>query len=251
MKKIVLMLAAMALMAGTAQAAWGDELVTNGDFESGTYVVDTIPDGWEWNASTYVSTSVTTGGLTVTNTWVPGDSGSLVQWKAPPGAATTRHVVQIQGPNYSSPATLGGVIQKDIPVIKGIHYLFSFDARSMATTSWFSVQVRWRDAEGGSLGHDNDWVGSYFWLNSPTNTSANAWFVPSYSAEGYTANSEWWSYPDRELISPNGAVTADIHFMAWWGCAHQFDNVSLIEIPEPLTLSLLGLGGLMLRRRKK
>jgi hypothetical protein len=240
MKKLVLMLAAMALIAGTAQAytpeAPGPELVTNGDFESGTFVPGGVPDGWA------------IAGETATTGWVPGDDGTLVEWRGPPAAATK--IAQVTGPSIYGIA--GAITTVDIAVEENTPYFFSFDAKSVSSTSWFSVQVAYLNSEGGRISYDNEWVGSYFWLNPPTNTSANAWFVPSYSATGITSGG-WWSYPENwmEARSPFGAVTATIHFFAYTDCVHQFDNVSLREIPEPLTLSLLGLGGLMLRRRKK
>ena len=236
MKKIVLMLAAMALIAGTAQAYDagnpGPELVTNGDFESGTFVKDAVPYGWAMAGETTTA----------------GAYGTLVQWKGPPAAPTK--IAQVTGPSYynTGGVTIAGMIQTDIAVLGGAPHLFTFDAKCISDTSWFSVQVRWRDAEGGSLGYDNEWVGSYF--NTPSgSTNSNAWFVPTVSAT-VTAGG-WWTYPVREMRAPGMAVTADIHFYAWLGCVHQYDEISLVEIPEPLTLSLLGLGGLMLRRRKK
>ena len=265
MKKIVLMLAAMALIAGTAQAegytpeAPGPELVTNGDFEDSTFVKDTVPTGWEHNATTSTWTSPTTGGAPgPTYTWRPGDSGSAVEWK---GFVAPTKVVKVTGPTWSQAVlyspSLGGMIQKNVPVSGNMPHLFSFDAKDAGTTtgawSWFSVMVNWRDSADAELGYSNLWVGSYTWIVSPTSptnglTSMNAELVPGVDVT--ISSGGWWTMPEWIMTAPTGAVTANIHFMAYTGAVHLFDNVSLREIPEPLTLSLLGLGGLMLRKRR-
>jgi len=220
MKKFIVLMLVM-LVAAITQA----ELVTNGDFETG-YVAGAVPDGWAW-------------GNEIGGTY----SGTIVSW-ASDGTNKYAHVV---GPaSWATTQTIGGIIQTGIAVTAGENYLFTFDAKNTSYTSWFSVMVDWKDSTDTRISYDNDWVGSYF---SGT-WGVNAWFVPSYSASGFVSSSSWWTYPERLVTAPDGAVTADIHFYAYMSCAHDYDNVSLV-VPEPLTMSLLGLGALMLGRRKK
>ena len=221
----------MALIAGTAQA-FGPDVVINGDFESGTFAPDTVPPGWEMGGETSTA----------------GANGTIVQWKSGSG----NKWVEVKGPTTYG---IAGIIQRDIAVPADTYGLFSFDAKHVGgVSSWFSVMLDWRDASGTRIGYDNMWVGSYFMgpYGGPTYTFTNADFVPSVSASGYTAGNEWWTMPQWkwQVHSPAGTATVDIHFYAYQDCVHAFDNVSLL-IPEPLALSLLGLGGLMLRRRKK
>ena len=169
MKRAMVVLAVL-LVAATTQA----ELVANGDFETG-YVQGAVPYGWNWTGESV-------------------SSGTIVSWQG----TSANQWVYVLGPSNNASNTLGGIIQTDIPVTGGEDYIFTFDAKCTSYTSWFSVQVRFRDAGGVSLGYENDWVGSYFTATWGT----NAWFVPSYSASGFTAASEWWTYPDRLMTAP-------------------------------------------------
>jgi hypothetical protein len=231
MKKKYVVLMLVAMLAGSALAV-GPELVANGDFQDASFVVNTVPTAWSigGESSTLIGTSV--------------------NWKRNPGTARW---MEIKGPDYSlaGTGTLGGAVADDIALqLSGgwDTYYFSFDSKmSGGSVSWFSWQVEFYDAAGGSLGYDNEWVGSYF---SGT-WGVNAHFVPSYSALSFVASTTWWTHPTETIQAPAYAVTAEISFMNYRDSVHCFDNVSLKVIPEPLTMSLLGLGGLMLRRRKK
>jgi hypothetical protein len=51
------------------------------------------------------------------------------------------------------------------------------------------------------------------------------------------------------LEAPNTWIKGDIRFRDSGESAWQYDSLTLNVVPEPVTLALLGLGGLMLRRR--
>ena len=205
MKKIVLMLAAMALVAGIAQA----ELLTNPGFEDGAYGVKLIPDGWSIYSPTYSSGWdwwLSGGGA-------HGGSKYMSMHAAPSASYTT--------------ATIGQVL----PAAPGDEFTFSVWAKSPsqsvnatpygyitwgnATTSWLSY---------GSLIPDNSSVG-------------NTWTLVSFDAVTAPAGAEWGYFQVMGTLANDAAAGGIL-----------YDDASLI--PEPVTLGLLGLGALMLRRRK-
>jgi hypothetical protein len=60
----------------------------------------------------------------------------------------------------------------------------------------------------------------------------------------------WDRYSFISSPAPAGATHVRVEFPAWGQGTTLYDNASLIEVPEPTSLILLGLGGLLLRRRK-
>ena len=221
MKKIVIMLVAMALVAGTAQAQ--TEILVNGDFEGGTYIADNVPDNW----LAYYDTSPT--------------ASTKVNWKSfagGPGGAPNKWV-EVTG--WSSATSSWGYVYQEVPAQKNWSYSLSFSTRLIdgSAGGWAGPSLTFFDAAGASI-------------STPISTT-------------FTAVGSWTWYDYGTVVAPHG--TASVAVTLWsYGTSDTdgdpcngltpavdviaYDNVSLTEIPEPITMGLLGLGALMLRRRK-
>lgn len=74
--------------------------------------------------------------------------------------------------------------------------------------------------------------------------------------ESFVATASWAQVTGSLFTAPAGTtnVTMVVGNESWtgglMGTAIGFDNVSLTIVPEPMSIALLGLGGLILRRRK-
>ena len=128
--------------------------------------------------------------------------------------------------SYTTSATGYFWIGQYVPVTAGETYTFSVWAKSavQGTPIGASAYVTWMDVSYSSL--DGGW----------------------YSA-ATSAGDTWAEYTLGDpTVAPEGAAWA-----AFWLCGYAdgwlVDDASFI--PEPVTFSLLGLGVLMLRRRKK
>ena len=73
--------------------------------------------------------------------------------------------------------------------------------------------------------------------------------------DGWIAQASNWVTVSGTFKTPAGATGANLNLYAWGNystsqhMAQFYDDV-VIQLPEPMTMSLLALGGLMLRRRK-
>ena len=223
--KIVLM--ALVAMIATGQA---QNLVTNGDFEGGTFVADGVPDGWSAQTGTVHFTSTSggnpTGWYSISTTY-----DRVANWKQGMG----NKFVECQG-WYSG--YYDGITQ-DITVSGNANYAYSF--RTKVNT-----------AISGATGTYASYNGyEYYCIRL-------YWDGPGWitMARGWQAQTALWQTFTGTFSTPAGETGATMAVYGYGNystsqhLAQAYDDIS-ITLPEPLTMSLLGLGGLMLRRRKK
>ena len=125
------------------------------------------------------------------------------------------------------------------PVVEGEEYTASVWAKSL------------------TLGYPAETLLNIWWLDAANNYLSGAWI------QGPDVDNEWVEAVFPTLVAPAGAANLDFNLIGTRlhgdvndprypnsvnGVA--YDDLSLVAVPEPMTLCLLGLGGLMLRRKK-
>lgn len=123
-----------------------------------------------------------------------------------------------------------------IPVTAGTEYTFSAWAKSFGTAPVVNggpnFRIRWNDAAGAGIGGG--------WNN--------------YSWYAFSPTADWTEITALTMEAPAGAVSIEHGYLYSWkgdaGNGYYIDDASMVAVPEPMTLCLLGLGGLLLRRKK-
>lgn len=122
--------------------------------------------------------------------------------------------------------------------------------------------------------HSDDGTAYGAWLGIADSSTDGEWVgnMSKYAAAGgdasyYSYGAYWWKV-SASGTPTSGVVTAGKHFEIEFRCASgepantvviklmnnasssELDRVTVSQIPEPMTIGLLGLGGLFLRRRR-
>lgn len=215
MKKLLLVLLVLAF-AGTVQASnpLVDLSINNPDFEGGW-----VDQGW--------GVPFPPGVPAGWSSWEGSDVGALADIAGNPGRALELSV-------HAGQAAGGYAFvwnNKKALAYQGMILTVSADVIDLAPSGYdfaaFSLEAF--DAGGGSLGKLEQKIA------------------------GVTAS---WANYSMNYLAPTGTTQVEVKLVASTdnplvpnvGCAYGFDNVVLT--PEPITIALLGLGGLFLRRRK-
>lgn len=212
MKIAVLMLV---MMVGIAQA----NLLPNPGFEDGVFSTDpgTLPDEWD--------SGVDKGGVVADYvTWV-NDA---------PGAHSGSKYMQVTTTDRKEP----WINPIDLmPVTGGIEYDFSVWAKSLVAATpptRTETLIIWFKADQSTM----------LWTESPK------WQLSAADVQWPTT---WTKWDIGSFTAPAEAAFVYQEFICWEGNESGtglcYDDASIV--PEPMTLCLLGLGGLMLRRRRK
>jgi hypothetical protein len=211
-KFVVLLL--VVLMAGITQA----NMLKNPGFEAGRYGAKNVPGNWVIYSPTY------------TSGWSWLDGPGIADYQ---GAKCMQMMTNLATGAYYSTAT---VIQW-VPVTPGWEYSFSAWAKSPSSTETAIP------------------YGYYTWFDT-----ASTWVgSPSYGSmlpDISSVDDNWTRIDFGSVVAPEGAAWGLFQLMGGsWNAAAGgilYDDAHLHGvIPEPVTLGLLGLGALMLRRRKK
>jgi hypothetical protein len=221
---IVLSLVVFAISAA-AQAA----VYSNGDFEDDLALVpnagDTaavVPTGWQYD--NYYGYGVDPVLMNV-STIGDGSGGN----------------VGVVFPNWNVEGGWNGLITRYEDPIAAGQYNFTVTLAGTGMTgggNWITAELWWTsdlaDPWGDAVDYD--------------------WFAGDWVEFTAADNGTWWTYStDFEILPGDPAVGT---YFSPWIHAENYDGnliigeASLTVIPEPMTLGLLGLGALMIRRKK-
>ena len=144
-------------------------------------------------------------------------------------------------PSWPSTPQVG--VRQDMPVVAGTSYTFTVWAKQGnpggSDTAW--GYVTWLSSGGSSItGYGvNGWLGTYSSAYSGYSVPGDDWTFIEWGLDAGTA----------PIVAPPGATSVAFYLCQYnVGGSLDFDNASIV--PEPMTMALLGLGALMLRRRK-
>jgi len=106
-------------------------------------------------------------------------------------------------------------------------------------SDWYNVSVA-SNSDGGGWTQFNNILGAGPWHDSSDNTLYDVHVVESFAQLGWTSGATWFQL---NFAANSGASPINYYI----------DNLNAYTVPEPTTLSLVGLGvvGLLISRRRK
>lgn len=222
MKRLVVVLLLLA-MAGIASA----DIMPDGGFEaglwsgSGGYIYMASPSSYTWGYATpYQGTAAPNAGA-FSGVFVLPASGNAYTWSYAPAG-----VKSFAGGGGWSAAWQQGLVATAGDVLQASSYIKQLSGPAGGSGI---MKIEWIDFSGGEI---------------------------SEVIESFSATGTWTQVTGSLFTAPAGTVgvTMVVGNETWSGglvgTAIAFDNVTLSIIPEPMSIALLGLGGLFLRRRK-
>jgi hypothetical protein len=218
MKKKIVVLMLMASLAMVAQA----ELLSNTGFEAGTYGAKLNPTNWAIGG--YYSSSIITSGQHNWNSVGGVGGGQCMLLKARSYTTATT-------------GTAGGVSTVQVDVFLGQELTSLTEGAEYSFSAWTK--------QAGSEGSGATPYAYYTWWDA----AHTGWGLGyGWLTGDITVDDTWQEVDFGTLIAPAGAVDISIYLAGSSTKGILFDDASFV--PEPVTLSLLGLGALMLRRKK-
>lgn len=216
MKRLV---AVLMVLASFALPVFAQNLVVNGDFEGGFSNIggETVANGW----STWDSGTVN-----------PSYPGSTHFWKVPGVSGDAQRIIggQIAGQSFR-----GGVYQVVNNTVPGVPHTFSLYYQLGGT--------------GGVNDGQERRIGIDLTGGTDPNSSSIQWLV----IEDHTGEKPW-QYFETTIIPTGSKVTIWTLARIYWPVTTvtlDIDNVSLVPVPEPSGLAVLGVGLTWLWRRRK
>lgn len=214
MKRLIILFALLAL-AIPAQA----QIVTNGGFE-----IDTNPDGTYW-----------ADGWGGWDWWgwkgFKNDNPLSDGYVAPSGNTAYEDDAYGYAGGSSTWGASGGINQEVYPTV-GLDYIASlyYSTENWGTDNEARLRVKWWGDFGGGV-----------------TEIINEWTLIDGSGP---IHGTWNYFSVNTGIVPVGTTSAQFELEGAGDGTVLFDNASMEAVPEPMTIGLLGLGGLFLRRRR-
>ncbi|HBG26784.1 MAG: hypothetical protein A2Y10_05510 [Planctomycetes bacterium GWF2_41_51] len=138
-----------------------------------------------------------------------------------------------------------GMYQDVFDVIVGQEYEFSVEAITKSADK----------LKGWDLVMRAEWTAENWATISSTDIGR---FVGAKSESDPGDGTDTWKLISGTSIAPEGAAHGKIYFQlvqagdwGYTGGSVCFDNASVVLVPEPMTMALLGIGGLLFVRRRK
>ncbi len=213
--KNVLILVAIVAMCSVAQA----ELLVNGDFEAGSSA--------PWNAwgSAGSAAYISGGAMVPTYETTGGSDGGAWMELHTIGAGANSWAA-----SFISQTVVDGVSGGDVLTVSGM-------AKS-STGSSLSARILFLDAAGDEVTYNDDAGDGSIWRN--------------HLILDFAVGTDWTPFSQTiTLDAGTGIAQMQPLYVVANGPEHVVGVDELSIVPEPATMALLGLGGVLIRRRRK